>query len=194
MKNIIVFCLIFTFTFSVTAQENNNEIRTINFKRDENGYIQFFTNDKELFGAGLIGSPNDYHNPNNFEMEIIKNSGSETVGCGMIFGAQDDATWYAVFISPNGYYFIVRSINSAMVTLTDGNTQQINRGLGRNNTVRAVRNGRNYEIYLNNNRRPLYTIRNIEFEGIKMGYFVMVGDSRFESFPNNPVDIRFLKK
>jgi len=186
-------CFFVLFSFCIITGFTDPEIKTIQFQRDENGYIQFFTNDVSLYNYGFTGYSEEIISSGVFELEIVLNSGSEYVGRGMIFGAENEHKWYAILIETRGSYTIIKNINGQLTELAKGSTNQITRGLGNSNIVKAVRRGRNIEIFINNNRRPIYTIRNIEFEGDKMGYFVMVGDSEFESFPQIPLDIRFRK-
>ena len=193
MKKTIIFILFFIiFILSNFSQVNNNsEKTTIEFKKDDNGYVQYFTNDPANYAAGVIGTPKENTNGNGFEMEIIKDSGSENVGCGMIFGAQDANNWYAVLIDPNGNFEIVKSENLKLISLAKGNSKQIIKGLSKTNIIKVIQKRKTYEIYLNNNKNPLFILKNIDIKGNGIGYFVMVGDSKFESFPQKPLDIRF---
>ena len=61
MKKIIVFLLFLSVNFFVFSQSaDDSEIKTIRFQEDENGYIQFFTNDP-AYSASLVtdGSPEE---------------------------------------------------------------------------------------------------------------------------------------
>jgi hypothetical protein len=195
MKKIIIFLLFLSVNFFVFSQSaDDSEIKTIRFQEDENGYIQFYTNDP-AYSASLVtdSSPEENTNSNGFEMEIKTISGSENVGGGMVFGAEDDYNWYAVFISPNGYFEIVRCKDLRIGTLKGGNTRQIIRGLGKTNSIKVIQKKGEYKIYLNNKIFPLYTIKDIDIEGNKIGHCVNLGGS-FRLFPEGYVDIRYRKK
>jgi hypothetical protein len=170
---------------------DNSEIKTIRFKDDGNGYIQYYSNDPANFASIITdGYPKENTNSNGFEMEIKTISGSRNVGGGMVFGAEDDYNWYAVFISSNGHFEIMKCVNLRIRTLTEGDTKQIIRGLDKINVIKVIQKGGNYRIYLNNNIFPLYIIKNIDIEGNKIGYCVSTG-APFSMMPEGYVDIRY---
>jgi hypothetical protein len=192
MKKIIVFLLFFSVnSFGFSQNTGNSEIKTIRFKEDGNGYIQFYTNDP-AYSASMVtdGSPEENTNSNGFEMEIKTISGSRNVGGGMVFGAEDDYNWYAVFISSNGHFEIMKCVDLRIRTLAEGDTRQIIRGLDEINVIKVIQRRGKYRIYLNNNIFPLYIINNIDIERNKIGYCVNLGYP-FRLFPEGYVDIRY---
>ncbi|MDR2941068.1 MAG: hypothetical protein LBV17_00555 [Treponema sp.] len=194
MKKIIFLILFSCVAFSGFSQAGgSSEIKTVYFEEDENGYVQFYTNDPENTACIITDDyPTENTNSDGFEMEVIRINGSETVLFGMLFGAEHGFSWYAVFIGSNGDFQIYKCSSWAIIMLAEGNTKLVAGEPGKTNTIKVAQKEGKYKIYLNNNKFPLYIINNIDIKGNKIGYCVHTrGD---DSFPEKYVDIRYKVK
>jgi hypothetical protein len=132
---------------------------------------------------------------NIYEIECKKMSGASNWGYGMIFGASntDMRRYYDLGISTQGYYIIGKKVNEEYTTIRDWTkSEKLNTGYNTINTLKVVKNGTTFTVYLNGSQADQFT--DTEISGDRIGYWVDIGLEKDESFPNTPVDVRFRQK
>jgi hypothetical protein len=165
------------------------------FEQGDDGWVHYFTNDRaryEFQQRKTFDNPNS--DPNVYEIDVKKISGFENMGYGLIFGAKDDKNFYVVNVYIKGRYGVRKSVSGTLSNLTSGDTPQVNTGYDTVNTIKVVKGGSGYDIYFNGNSVPIYTVTDTSVVGNKIGYYVLIGASEYEKFPDNPVDVRFKLK
>jgi len=179
---------------------------TKNYTKSIDGYVQFKNeinpsrNDHVYHVVdGFIFPSPLYQNtstgtPNIYQIEIIKIAGSEMyTEYGMIFAAQDDS-YYTVTISDrnNGTVEIREnrfispdSGNSSRLHIKNNSTE-INKGFDVINTLKAVKNGNSYDVFIN--EKLIFTINqnNNEMQGVRIGFWTTITSTN-----ERLVDIRF---
>ncbi len=179
----ILILLFFSCQLGYQAEEDPQTEPVINiinefWVTDDNGYIQYYTNDRSrLSDKGRTDwSIYDIEVPcNTIEMEALKLSGAGAYGYGAVFCIQDDNTtdyinFYAVLINTEGYFRIVKVVDEVQhrvaiegsdsngwkrATDTTGNAILFT-GANVSNTIRVEYMGENenefpvYDIYFNN--------------------------------------------
>jgi hypothetical protein len=181
---------------------NGTSIFTIEFKTDNEGFIQLATNDPVNCGYALFGIESEEPaNPNVYELDCKKISGYEEEGYGMLFEASpnNDDKFYAVVITADGYYSIFKSTGSEFedeTPITEDpewkTSSAINKGYNQLNNIKVVKAESMYTVYLNGTQVEQFT--DTDDFGNNIGVYVAVGDEAGEAFPEIPVDVRFKLK
>lgn len=166
-------------------------VRTIRWEDDGAGYTRFYTNDSQYYGYSFWYWDDPSVDPmTTVETAVKKISGSSAHGFGIIFCVQDTNNFYRILISANGGYNIWKKVNDTWTSIQSWTQSgNINQGYGAVNTIKVTRVDTTFYVYINEQYETCFDAN--EFSGGKSGYYVSVGDSDYEKFPNTPVDVRF---
>jgi hypothetical protein len=202
MKKVIfgfmAFCLVFGFMLTACATkaipaDTNLKIETIEWERDENGLIQFYTNDPAHYDTYYwTFFTSNINKPGTYQVELKRISGSWNYGYGIVFGAADDNfdQFYCVLISADGYF----RVDKDDVTWTEMQgwvtDSAVITGFGQTNTIKVIYSGNQFIIYINDIEVYISDTDSAPF-GNRFGLWVQIGLEGSESFPDTPVDIRF---
>lgn len=188
------------------TEEPEIPIITVQWKPDINNYIQFYTNDTKLLtidGSSFWKWGSFYENQmTSFEAELIKVSGVNYYGYGLIFCIQDDAgngmtNGLIVMIDTVRQYIIGKVVNNDFYVIKDWTiTDALISGYNIKNKIKINYLGNNnFEVIFNDNNT---SEKKVIFEydqepGLNLcgryGYIVTL--SPYELFPKHPVDVRF---
>ncbi|MDL2228679.1 hypothetical protein LJC14_00335 [Treponema sp. OttesenSCG-928-L16] len=187
---VLVSCLFAGCTSSPKVPTQN-----VLFEEDADAWVRYCTNDKYQYGRRKqLIFDNANSDPNVYEMDIKRISGFENMSAGMAFGAVDDNNYYSVTVSATGN-FIVRKISGTTSELVrKDNYPSVNKGYNVVNTLKVVKNGNHYDVFVNNNTTADYTVTDTSIKGSKIGYYLIIGDSGYEKFPDIPVEVYFKVK
>jgi hypothetical protein len=162
-------------------------VDTIKWVTDSAGYEQFYTNDTENCRKAFYGFIS--HSGDTYETEVKKMSGNAGFGYGMLFLYGSIDSYYNILISTNGWYIILKTVAGVETTISDwAKSSVIVQGYNKANTLKVVKAGNNFTVYINNTQ--VHTFTDSAVTGTKIGAYVGVGDTTQESFPNTPVDVR----
>jgi len=188
------------------AQEEDVPIISRDFlpPLDNDGTVQYLTNDRRRYYVGrqptesnLLPSNPD---PNVYELRVKKISGSNNMGYGMIFCADnsisDGGGYYRLYMVINGRFFVDKRTSSGNETLLSWrNAPHFQTGYGVYNTLRVERedieDGAVFWIFINGNLADAFIDPN-PYNGRRFAPFVYVDSLQSELFPHVPVDVRFI--
>ncbi len=181
------------------ANEKTFPAKTIEWVEDENGFIQFFTNDKSNLGFGFLTWSNDsYEDPmDTVEIEVKKVSGNENMGYGILFCFQNPENYYRLLITTSGWYRISAKNDGEFFSLPWMESEYLNQGLNEINKIKITRqvnteNNVIFSVCFNENEAAVVDNSYFTtFTGGYYGFYVGVGNSEDENFPQIPVDVRF---
>jgi hypothetical protein len=189
-----------------TKLDDSNQdlpIQTILYKTsaDNNGQLQFYTNDSRYYNKftnHFINNPND--DKNVYQGRLKKLSGHEDYGFGILFCVDDtnknDIEYYRLFITIEGRFTIQKKVGSGWVDPPVGWTTApaLKRGYSVFNHIKVVRMDNDslatFMIYFNDTLAITFDDA-APVNGTGAGLVVSVNTAEKELFPNIPVDVRF---
>jgi hypothetical protein len=208
---IIVFIMIIGFLIAGCDNPSNSKdlpVSFVEYKLGKDGFYQIYTNDSEHYGFSMWELyENTNEDQNTYKIECKKISGSVVDAYGMIFGAEHENPYnfYAVAISTEGFYTVWKNKGDEndydfeeLIPEEDADeygwaeSESLNIGYNKINTIKVTKSGSNYTVYLNDDE--VLTFADSEFTGDKIGFYTAIGYEEDESFPNTPVDVRFRQK
>lgn len=181
-------------------------INTIQWKPDSSNYIQFYTNDSKLLtvdGSSFWKWGNYYEEQmTSFETELIKVSGVNYYGYGLLFCIQDDkgdglTNGLIIMIDTVRQYIIGKVINNDFYVIKDWTiTDALISGYNIKNKIRINYLGlNNFEVIFNNNnsaeKKVIFEYDQEPALNLCGRYGFIVTLSPFELFPKHGVDVRF---
>jgi hypothetical protein len=186
-----------------TTEPQNLPVESKLWELGEDGFIQWYSNDPQDLDTYSRKLYDNLNETGSYEIECKKMSGNRGWGYGMIFEASDDVSqYYCITINAYGSFHVIKKTSgeSSSVTIKDWTVStNLYAGYNRINSIKVVKSGTVYDIYLNG--AFVYQFTDNTVTGNKIGYIVYVGTSpgtepaeRQESFPNTPVDVRFRQK
>ena len=172
---------------------SNLPVKTIEFKPDQDGFLQFYTNDEKYHGKFSSMYYLDFFNTpmTTVEAEIKKVSGNPEELYGLIFCVQEieqgqsPEQLYCLLIDTCKNFYIFKDDLPL-----DGNTSEyLNSGFNVINKIKITRadNGK-FTIYFND--QEAYSFTDNSYNKGTFGFGTNIGKKNEESFPNTPVDIR----
>jgi hypothetical protein len=182
--------------------DTNLPVKTIYWEDTMEGFTQFYTNDSKYIGVEgrsfwKIGEL-DEQPMTSYEVEVQKVSGDSYTGYGIVFCADtDDADSFYIFsIDCTGYYHVLQIVDEQLDSQTGilvpwTFSEHLIKGYEKSNTVTVEYLGDNaFGFSINGHRIINVTDDTVpQFDGGKYGY--ICGVSKYEDFPNAPVDVRF---
>jgi hypothetical protein len=146
-------------------------------------------------------SPNPNMDPNIYECQIKKISGSESYGYGILFCVddtdKDNINYYRLFITVNGRFTVAKRTGNTWATAAPvswRNSSFIKTGYNVYNSIKVERlgyeNSAAFRIFINGNLAAVFNDDN-PINGNKAGLVVSVNVMEMEMFPYIPVDVRF---
>jgi len=166
----------------------------IEFELEQDGFKRFSTNDPREYDSSwwrLYGNGYD----NTYEIDCKKMNGAYNYGYGMLFGASntDARRYYLLLITTDGDYSIGKFSNDKYTIIKDwAKSEKLNTGYNTINTLKVVKNGTTFTVYLNGSQVHQFT--DTEISGDRFGYGVSIGSKNDEAFPDMPLDVRFRQK
>jgi len=194
MKNILSVLLVSLILLSC-SDEGDLPISTTLWKPDGNGFIQFSTNDPNVYFYEFFTIFTNDGNQNIYEIECKKMSGDRNGPYGMIFGASNTNmnSFYVLLIDTEGYYSIWKRINNNDTELKEWlKSERLFTGYGTTNNLKVVRSSTTFTVFINDHQ--VHQFIDSDINGNRIGFYVTVGTEEDESFPNNLVDVRFREK
>ncbi|BDU50077.1 hypothetical protein [Haliovirga abyssi] len=177
--------------FSNKSDTNSVVAKTIEWEKNDNGELEFYTNDTDYKNASywfVLNSP--YEDPmKSFEVYAKKVSGYKDGGYGIIFGVQDNSNFYRLLITETGFYQVSKKVqdeNTVILNWNRGNNLQT--GYGVYNKIKVTYNAGEFKIYFNDKFENNFT--DYQFTKGKYGMYLGVFD---ENFPKESVDILFAR-
>ena len=180
---------------SVDLQETDIKIIQINWLLDGNGYVQFSTNNFEYYEKAWYQFFENVNKLGIYKIECKKINGAKPYGYGMVFGASNNEpySFFLLMINAEGYYCIQKKNNIESIYLKPWIKSDIlYTGYDVVNTLEVIENESMFIVYLNGFQ--VYQFYDNTIMGKRLGYYASIGNKNEESFPNNPVDIRFKQK
>lgn len=171
------------------------KVDTIKYVRDNDGFYQFASNDKQYCGyAFWFYWNNGLHMTNGgtiIEAQVKKLSGAKNFGYGLIFGYTNNNS-YQLLINYWGWYCLLTRMGNTFNMLMDWSfSPYLITGYNKINTIKVSNNNSGfYDIYFNDifvNRTSSIMLT----EGTGLGFISSIGYSSNENFPMEPVDCRF---
>jgi len=172
-----------------TNPPSANSPQTINWELGTDGFYRFYTNESRNYSRGFPYLSNN-PNQNNYGIEIKKVSGARSVPYGMIFGYADNNNYYFVYITVDGYYLIGYYVYGNLYESDVFYSSSLRTGFNVSNTIRVTKSGSTFQVSFNGSYAGSFDA-NSSITGSRFGPIAIVGSSGDESFPNNPVDVRF---
>jgi len=167
------------------------------YELDQNEFVRCSTNDPREYNWARWRLFENGNDENTYEIDCKKISGASYNGYGLLFGASDTDVYkyYYLTIWVDGTYSISKSTNN-VDDLTDikerEESDKLHTGYNVTNTLKVVKNGGEYTVYLNDSQ--VYEFTDSDISGNRLGYRVSIGSQNAELFPNTPVDVRFKRK
>ena len=189
----LVCILLISCGHSSNQSNPSTSIQTIRWQLDGNGFVQFSTNDPQLYHYIFW---NAYTQSNEVEMTTVtatvkKQSGSLFGGYGIVFCYQDVNNFYRLLIDAAGHYNVYSKVSgtySAIIPWTP--STHLNNGVGVENVISVTQQSpNNFIVNFNGVQETLFGDGN--FTGGKAGFCAYIDDQADENFPNTPADIRF---
>ena len=193
MKYLSLLLLIAFLVFSGCSGDGSSDlpVSTVLWEQDENWFFHFSTNDSQYYTYRFWTLFESIFNPDTFEIECMKASGSRDRAYGLIFGASDTETdrYYYLLITTQGYYMVgKRDVNDTVIREWE-KALELKTGYNNINNLKVVREDSSYTVFLNDFR--VFRFTDSDIEGTRVGITAYVGNEREESFPRRPVDVRF---
>lgn len=187
--------------FSVMACQNDLTVETVEWESDGTDR-QFFTNDMQYYEYNFYnysGSSYDLQT-NPLVAYLMKNSGAEYWGYGLIFGKQNTSAknQYGMYVNVRGSIHVYKYVNGDYSSIIDwteiDSSLGFITGYGKENKVMIWEDTTtDNRFYINfNDSTVSYRFDDTEdvFNSGFVGMVAAVGDSETESFPDTPADVR----
>jgi len=166
-----------------------NNLKTIRWEKDKDGWIQFSTNDPQYYYWSFYITY-DNSQANSWEIVCKKMSGADNYGSGMFFAAADNTHYYRFLITPYGEYNVWKLNGEEWTKIFDwAKSTKINSGYNKENTLKVTNSGYTYTLFINGEQVNQFT--DIAPFGNKIGLIACTGKKADENFPYTPVDVRF---
>jgi hypothetical protein len=166
-------------------------VETRTFISDNNGSIQYYTNDQTKMDCGHynIYSSSFVSPMSTVEIKLKKVSGSTSGGYGIVFCSADPNNYYRILAVTSGYYQITKKVAGTYSLLVDWtHTSWWIDGHNVNNTIKVTKSGADsFDFYVNNNL--VTTVTDTTFDDGAAGFYAWASVS--ENFPATPLDVRF---
>jgi len=162
---------------------------------DKDMFTWFSTNDPREYDRAWWNFYENINDRNIYEIECKRMSGDRNSGYGMVFGASntDNREYYLLEITTQGNYWIGKYSNEKFTTIKAWTgSEKLSTGYNTINTLKVLKNGTNFTVYLNGSQ--VFQFTDTEINGDRLGYRAGIGSEKDESFPNTPVDVRFRQK
>jgi len=200
-----------------SSSSSQINVNTVIWEKDQNGYLQFSTNDSRFVDSD--GSTiwkmgqleiNQYDDTFVFEAVCNKLQGTGEGGYGITFCMQDINNFIVVMIRKTGSYCVIKrylTLNQNTNTLEEKRefiidwtfTSALIQGNNQNNKIKVSYLGnRTFKITFNDiEENPPITFEENENKtplfnmGGKLGYLIVISPK--EQFPDTPVDVRFFQ-
>ena len=169
-------------------------VESIFWEVDSNGFIQFCTNDPEYYNYYFyVWYEESYQTIlDEVEIEVKKVSGYEWGGYGMVFCLQDENSFYVLLIDNTGYYAIYEKNYGSWIEHIEWTySNKLHKGYDKINTLKVDYNDFQNFFTISFNGSYVNSFSDYSYNGGYSGCFVEIWGEEEESFPNNPVDIRF---
>ena len=205
-KNLILFFILFVFIMTAIGCGSKTKTVPVSTHRwvdDGEGFIRFYTNDKQNYGRDFWAWNNTILKPTDYvEAQVKKISGNPNYGYGIIFclQEQEDRQFYGVLIDTTGYYLYLKAAGDTWTYDLAGeqkwyHSANLSTGYNTINTIKVVPSSEKpstFIVYFNGKEGIEFTdSSDSAYSGGKFGFIATVGDAKEEDFPNKPVDIRF---
>ena len=194
MKHFAWLVLIAAFAFlgCPNGSSSEQEIKTIEWEEDKDGFLQFYTNDSQYNLYIFLFTFENPGGQNVYEIECKKVSGSEHFGYGLVF-AYSDTDMYKFFrliITTDGSYKVLRQNGDYDTSIIDWKTSpELLIGNNKINKLKVVKAGSSYTVFINDIHVDQFT--DSFAGGNRIGFYVAIGPEEHENFPDIPVDVRF---
>ncbi len=177
---------------SSSSDQDPGNYTTVLWEQDSNGDIQFSTNNPDYKGYAFWAwlKESNQTSFSKIEVEVTRKSGSIFGAQGAVFCLQDERNFYAVLISANCDFAILKCSNGSLGYLSDWKKDfNLHAGLNVKNTIRVEKSVlfNDYNVFFNNNVTT--TFNDSQLNSGYCGF--IVGLSTDEQFPSTPADIRF---
>jgi hypothetical protein len=182
---------------SCSSEPSGPDIKTIRWENDGAGYLRFYTNDASNLGFGFWRTYTNTNSPTTFPASIVtatvkKMSGAENFGYGVAFACTGNSNLYRAFIDCTGYYRIDKIVNgSPTVIQAWGPNAAVLPGYGVLNEIAVTYSAPNYSVRINGTLVSTFAADATLGTAGSSGFFVGIGSSADESFPETPVDVRY---
>ncbi|MBN2715082.1 MAG: chitobiase/beta-hexosaminidase C-terminal domain-containing protein [Deltaproteobacteria bacterium] len=188
-------------TDSEIVQRSYAIINTIDFVADGEGALQLYVNDPEQYGWYYYDVRPEYtfekSLSHTIDIELTRLSGSDSMGAGMIFGAQstDIEQYFAFLITPNGYYELFHwdDVDGDAEIIPWTASSAILTGMNQRNVLTATssQTPAGVSVSLSINGTVVDTVYPSQSVGLYSGFIAFIGTEEVEDFPAVPLDIRF---
>lgn len=169
--------------------------QTVKWQPDSTGYAQFMTNDTQWYGYGMWLHDSSSHEAQTSTVTatVIKKSGANNSGYGIIFCYQDSDNFYRVLIDTLGHYTVAAKVAGTYTTVIPWSAPQtatINAGYNVSNEISVTQTSPHNFALSFNGVQEVAGVDTNSFTGGDAGFYASVS-STAENFPIIPEDIRF---
>ena len=193
MKKVWILPLLLLIIACMNPSSGGDNIETIWWEEDSDGFVQFCTNDSGYLNRSMgTWSENYLSVLDTCEIDTYKVSGNRWGGFGMMFCVQDFDNFYGLLIDIEGYFMIFKIEYGSFRMISDWTfSPLLNLGYNSINrlTVQFHHENSTYDVSFNG--IPETTFQDETFHGGYYGYFLDILSSEYENFPAEPLDIRF---
>jgi hypothetical protein len=176
------------FSWDINLDEYDQyEINTINWVEDEDGFIQYKTNDS-------VNCTKNIKAPESIDIleyeVIIKKPEGRTASYGIFFNYVDNKNYYQVHISTSGVYGLLKMTDGRRTTINDfAYNSAIRRGYDVENVIRIDYHDSKYDVYINGIKTS--EIEDANGQNGTAYCCIMMASAEREQFPIESEDIRY---
>ena len=199
MKHYLVLIFIFIFSGNIFCEK---EIKTIKWKKDNSGFIQYWTNDIKADQYTLCHTSVYKNKFKSIEIIVNKISGNNDFAYGLVFGYKNDNNFWYISINVNGMYWIGKVINNKVYNYDINNekwrsdidnikkpiSENVIKGYDKENKIKIIKKGNSFTVYFNDKEEATFKEYKLTSGkiGASVGYLI-----KYENFPNIPVDFKY---
>lgn len=171
-----------------------DDVQTVQWQLDGNGYVQFLTNDPLWYGYGYWNTYTQMSEPTmtTVTAAVKKQSGSYYTGYGILFCYQDQDNFHRLLIDAASQYGVHAKVQGVWREIRRWErtpTLNLKSGLGVENLISVTQESPgHFSIRFNGAMETSFT--DDAFSGGAAGFYVSIGEKDDESFPDTPEDIR----
>lgn len=176
----------------------DDDVQTVQWQLDGNGYVQFLTNDPLWYGYSYWRTYTQSFEPTmtTVTAAVKKQAGSYYTGFGIVFCYQDDDNYYLLLIDAASHYTVLARAEGAWRKILPWSlspTMNLKSGLGVENVVSVTQDSpSHFSISFNGSFNGSVETSFVDsaFSGGTAGFYVSIGAKEAENFPQTREDVR----
>lgn len=191
-KTVLILLFVFLLVLSGCGgggSHNDLPVNNIQWQDDDNGFLQFYTNDQNYYNYYFVHCYDNTENLTSYTMELKKVSGYRNMGYGIVYSYADINNFNCILIDTYGAYSVWTVSKGTWTKYQDwDNPALLKTGFNVVNTITIGDDTSTFSNLIFNGSRAWCSIPR---PSGKYGFIAFIGDSSLENFPNTPEDMRF---